>query len=471
MILYTAPISKRVFSAALDFVFVFMGMFILSVCLVAIAEVYNKEWLSTLMIVGLILFILFYVPFCETFFNGQTLGKKIIGIKVVRDDGAPVSGVESMQRFLMLFFDLVATSGMGGLISAIVSDKNQRLGDILAGTLVVVASPHSNMFYHLYDLKNTAMSEKESRVLNSINPYANLEKGYTPTEMAYSYRRIESDLAMLNTSKGDNRLIQYLETLLSSMHLAMFRRKGYTWSEMCFFALRSIPTAVYEARMAILGSLVIAVIAYAIGWYAQSSDIDYFYKIFGENYKDITDANIAENNPMGIYQQDSPFAMFASIFINNLVVTLKVYIFGIFTLIGPLYMLLVNFISFGSFDAYFAQHGLLADALISPMEHGTLELSSIIIAGGASIRLGTGWLFPGELTRLAAFGRGARQSVLILLSTLPMILIAAIIESFVTRHYEWSVVSKLTIIIVSFFIILGYYVMLPIIARRLRRDP
>ncbi|MCF0180830.1 MAG: stage II sporulation protein M, partial [Muribaculaceae bacterium] len=115
---------------------------------------------------------------------------------------------------------------------------------------------------------------------------------------------------------------------------------------------------------------------------------------------------------------------------------------------------------------FFVQNGLAAEAFIVPNEHGALELSSIIINGGAALLLGAGWLFPGRLTRRQALVRSARHSMLVFMSTLPVIFIAAFIESYVTRHTEWPMPAKLAIIFVSLFFIVGYYVVLPVIAKR-----
>lgn len=84
----------------------------------------------------------FYDLFCEYFYNGQSLGKKLIKIRVVKTDGTPASFGAYLLRWLFRPIDLYASSivglpGMVGLVTILTTKKNQRLGDIVAGTTVV----------------------------------------------------------------------------------------------------------------------------------------------------------------------------------------------------------------------------------------------------------------------------------------------------------------------------------------------
>ena len=125
----------------------------------------------------------------------------------------------------------------------------------------------------------------------------------------------------------------------------------------------------------------------------------------------------------------------------------------------------------GSFVTFFYRKGLLALSAVTVMMHGTLELPAIIIAGGAGIVMGNGWLFPGTYGRLASFRRSALDGVKIAVGVVPIILLAALIESFITRHTEWPLAVKLTIIGMSAALLVFYYVILPIReGRRVRHE-
>ena len=75
----------------------------------------------------------------EVWWNGQTLGKRLMGVKVVTDDGGPVGFVTSLIRTAMRLVDILPVGYGVGFVSAMASSKTQRLGDMAAGSLVVRA--------------------------------------------------------------------------------------------------------------------------------------------------------------------------------------------------------------------------------------------------------------------------------------------------------------------------------------------
>jgi uncharacterized RDD family membrane protein YckC len=80
-----------------------------------------------------------YGAFCEGLFNGQTVGKRTMGIRVVSARGVPISGAQAVLRNLVGAVDgLVPFFYQTALASMILSPKFQRLGDLAAGTMVII---------------------------------------------------------------------------------------------------------------------------------------------------------------------------------------------------------------------------------------------------------------------------------------------------------------------------------------------
>jgi len=73
----------------------------------------------------------------EVFWNGQTPGKRLLRIRVVREDGGPVGFFESAVRNLCRVIDFVPMAYAAGLLTMLVTRQNRRLGDLLAGTLLI----------------------------------------------------------------------------------------------------------------------------------------------------------------------------------------------------------------------------------------------------------------------------------------------------------------------------------------------
>jgi uncharacterized RDD family membrane protein YckC len=78
----------------------------------------------------------FYGVMFETFWNGQTPGKYVMGLRVLTDNGQPINGLQATLRNLLRAADLVMP--LIGLVVMAMNRKYQRLGDLVAGTMVVV---------------------------------------------------------------------------------------------------------------------------------------------------------------------------------------------------------------------------------------------------------------------------------------------------------------------------------------------
>ena len=79
----------------------------------------------------------FYDPFFEVFWGGATPGKKLLGIKVLHDDGTPVGWRASLGRNLLRPADFLPFAYLFGFVSTVLNRDFKRLGDIAAGTIVV----------------------------------------------------------------------------------------------------------------------------------------------------------------------------------------------------------------------------------------------------------------------------------------------------------------------------------------------
>jgi uncharacterized RDD family membrane protein YckC len=78
-----------------------------------------------------------YFSLFEAFWRGQTPGKRIMRIRVIQQTGRPISLFESLGRNLVRVIDFLPTLYITGVISMFVTRRQQRLGDLIAGTLVV----------------------------------------------------------------------------------------------------------------------------------------------------------------------------------------------------------------------------------------------------------------------------------------------------------------------------------------------
>ena len=94
--------------------------------------------------------VFFYHLVSEILMNGQTVGKKVMNIKIISLDGRPATIGQYLIRWLFRFVDFTITNCLGALICVAVSEKRQRIGDIVAGTAMIKTIPRTAFQQTLY---------------------------------------------------------------------------------------------------------------------------------------------------------------------------------------------------------------------------------------------------------------------------------------------------------------------------------
>ncbi len=131
---------------------------------------------------------MFYTLIFETLLDGQTIGKRIMKIKVVKIDGYQASLSDFVIRWVFRIIDLNMMSGVVALIAIITSPKNQRLGDMTAGTSVIALKNKVNISHTiLEDLKEDykpaypnviKLSDNDARIIKDTFIKARATKDY-----------------------------------------------------------------------------------------------------------------------------------------------------------------------------------------------------------------------------------------------------------------------------------------------------
>ncbi|MCG8389486.1 MAG: RDD family protein [Cytophagales bacterium] len=138
----TAGLGERIGAYLIDAILVIAYWVSASWVLVRLGI--NSQW----SFVAISLPAFFYHLICEIGFNGQSLGKKQLNIKVVRLDGSPATIGGYILRWILRPIDISIFSGAVAVIAIAVSNKGQRLGDMAAGTTVVKVGGKVNVTSH-----------------------------------------------------------------------------------------------------------------------------------------------------------------------------------------------------------------------------------------------------------------------------------------------------------------------------------
>ncbi|MFK8046235.1 MAG: stage II sporulation protein M, partial [Crocinitomicaceae bacterium] len=211
--------------------------------------------------------------------------------------------------------------------------------------------------------------------------------------------------------------------------------------------------------------------AIILGAVSQHYDETFANIILGDGYVNATEDRIAEGDPMGIYGESSETSMLFRITINNIQVSFYAFVLGIFFSFGSYIILLSNGIMLGAFQWWFYGKGILLTSFLAIWIHGAFEISAIVIAAAAGITLGNGLLFPKSHSRLQSLIFSAKQGFIILMSLVPVFIIAGTLESFVTRYYQsMPIFLNYLIIFGSFAAVIIYYGIIPFRIARLKPD-
>lgn len=288
-----------------------------------------------------------------------------------------------------------------------------------------------------------------------------------PGELSDLFMDITDDLSYAQTFYKRRTVRVYLNQLAQRIYTGVHIQKREPLKKLITVWRVSLPIEIYKARKNLLFALVVFLI-----WATLSAVTTHYFPDFAklnlsEGYMQMTDENIEAGDPLAVYKGRGQFDMFVSITINNVRVAFLTFIFGIFFTIGTHIFLFKNGMMLGSFQYYFASKGLFVTSFLGIWIHGAFEISAIVLAGGAGITLGNGWLFPGSYSRLQSVQFSAKSGLKIMLSLVPFFIFAGFLESYVTRNYQelpdWS---KWFLIAFSFSVILFYYIIYPTIVAR-----
>lgn len=132
-----AGLGSRFMAVLLDHLI--QGALILIVALATFAFVagVGPIWTAAILVFTVFAINWGYFTVFETYRNGQTPGKKLVKIRVIKNSGRAITIFEAMIRNLVRVIDYLPTAYLVGMIAMFIDSKNRRLGDMAAGTLVV----------------------------------------------------------------------------------------------------------------------------------------------------------------------------------------------------------------------------------------------------------------------------------------------------------------------------------------------
>lgn len=284
---------------------------------------------------------------------------------------------------------------------------------------------------------------------------------FTTEQLVHTFTDLTADLSYARSNYPSSKTVDYLNQLSGQVYKGLYRKDERWKSNIAKFWKYDLPLQFYLARKELLLSFLIFFGSVVIGVISTHYDSEFPNIVLSEEYVNRTIENIEKGDPTAVYKNGESAYDFMWITINNIKVSLFTFISGLFFGIGSYTNLFKNGVMVGAFQHFFYTRGVFLTSFLSIWIHGTIEISSIIMAGAAGIVMGNSFLFPGTRTRKESLKIGARRGSKMVLGLIPLFILAGFLESFVTRHSEWHAGTKAGIIISSFLFILYYFVLYP----------
>lgn len=283
-----------------------------------------------------------------------------------------------------------------------------------------------------------------------------------PDETAKRFTELVDDLGYAKTFYPESRVTRYLNGLASRIYLDIYKNKRESGSRILRFWKTDLPLVAYKHRRELFWAFVIFTSMALMAAFSAAHDDSFVRGILGNGYVDMTEDNIAQGDPFGVYKDENRMDMFLRIALNNIRVSFFVFVGGIFLSLGSVWLLFTNGVMVGAFQYLFFAKGLGWDSVLVIWIHGTLEISAIVISGAAGFILGNSILFPGTRKRLESLKRGAKHGVMLIMGLVPIFIAAAFLEGFVTRLTHMPKWLSICILAISFIFIIWYFVIYPI---------
>lgn len=282
-----------------------------------------------------------------------------------------------------------------------------------------------------------------------------------PDDVANQFIEITNDLAYSKTFYPNSKTTAYLNGLASKLHQSVYKNKKEKSNRFILFWKTELPFLFFTHRKQIYYALIFFIISCAIGAISAKYDDTFVRLIMGDRYVNMTNENIAKGDPFGVYKQTNELMMFVQIGSNNIYVALYTFALGIIFSFGSIVSLFRNGIMLGSFQYFFFSKGLGLQSVLVIWIHGTLEISAIVLAGAAGLVLGNSFLFPKTYTRMQSITKGAKDGLKIVLGLIPIFIVAAFFESFITRHTEMPIYLSGFILLASAAFMVWYVFIYP----------
>lgn len=211
-------IGERIVAFFIDAFILYLYAVLVNLIGDAIGYIYEDRWTQRGLVALIFLPAMGYSLFMHSLFNGRTVGKMLLKMRVVRFDGTPVHWSNYLVRWMLRLVDIWIFFGSIGILTLLFSERRQRLGDAAAGTVVISTKNKVKVSHTILEnveeeyvpkfANVTLLSDKDVRLIKETYQIAKKSNDYKTLNAL----RIKVDGILKTNSELYDR--QYLDTVL-----------------------------------------------------------------------------------------------------------------------------------------------------------------------------------------------------------------------------------------------------------------
>lgn len=307
------------------------------------------------------------------------------------------------------------------------------------------------------------------------------EKTDDPDETAERFITLVDDLSYAKTFYPQSKATKWINSIAAGIYQSIYKNQKDKYARFFLFWKYDLPFLLKRHHKVLLFTFLLFSSFIFIGVFSSMKDETFIRGVLGDGYVDMTEENIRNNDPFGVYKDDNPFSMFVRIAFNNTTLAFLMAISGILLGIFTLYLMWTNGLMVGTFQYMFFSKGIGLKSMMVIWTHGTFEILALVIASAAGFIITKSILFPGTYSRIESFKEGIKDAFKIMIVLVPIFIMAAFLESYVThlmsakfdndaKSYglpDWVFVLIFSL---SFLFIVWYFVVYPILLHR-KKNP
>ena len=259
------------------------------------------------------------------------------------------------------------------------------------------------------------------------------EETNDPDETAERFVTLVDDLSYAKTFYPQSKVTRWINSIAANIYLNIYKNKKEKYSRVFLFWKYELPLLFKRYHKILLFTFLLFTAFVFIGVFSSMKDETFIRGILTDEYVEMTERNISNGDPFGVYKDDNPFTMFVTIAINNTSIAFLMAIGGMLLGIPTLFSMWQNGLMLGCFQYLFFAKGLGYQSIMVIWIHGTLEILALIISSTAGFIIAHSILFPGTYSRILSFKRGIKDALKIMIVLVPVFIMAAFFESYVTH--------------------------------------